>query len=128
MIKPLNMLNISFHFAPPSSGATGPNSYKARTPHLAFGLVGAALAAFTIAVSVILPARLDAGNPEQNLQLASQTIPVASSAAAMSITVVAAREPRSSTGSLRRVEAATSPAPSGETTSSPILRISAAAR
>jgi hypothetical protein len=130
MIKPLNMLNIASNFAPPGAGATGPNPYQARTPHLAFGFVGAALAAVTIAVSVILPARLGGGNPEPHLQLASQTIPAASGGAGvvMSITVVAAREPRSSTGSLRRADAASSLAPSGETTSSPILRISTAAQ
>jgi len=130
MIKSLNMLNIASNFAPPSAGAPGPNPYQARTPHLAFGFVGAALAAVTIAVSVILPARLGGGNPDPHLPLASQTIPAASggAGAVMSITVVAAREPRSSTGSLRRADAASSLAPSGETTSSPILRISTAAR
>lgn len=130
MIKLLNLLNITSKFAPPGAGAPNPNPYLAPIPHLAFGLMGAALAAVTIAVSVILPARVDSGNPEPHLQLASQTISAASSGAGtvMSITVVAAREPRSSTGSLRTVEAAPSPAPSGETTSSPILRISTAAR
>jgi hypothetical protein len=73
---------------------------------------------------------VDSVNPAPHLQLASQAIPGASSGAGavMSITVVAAREPRSSTGSLRRVEGAPSPSLSGETTSSPILRISTAAR
>ena len=128
MIKPLNMLINIPKFAPPGAGAGGASPYQARTPHIAFGFVGAALAALTIAVSVILPARVDSGNSAAQLQLASQAIPAASSGAAMSITVVAAREPRSSTGSLRRVDAAPSSAPSGETTSSPILRISTAAR
>ena len=128
MIKPLNTLINAPRFAPSGAGAAGPSQYQARTPHLAFGFVGAALAAFTIAVSVILPARVDAGNPAPHLQLAAQAIPAGSSGAVMSITVVAAREPRSSTGSLRRVEAAPSSALSGETTSSPILRISTAAR
>ena len=128
MIKPLNTLINTPKFAPPGTGAAGPSPYQARTPHLALGFVGAALAAVTIAVSVILPARVDSGNPAPHLQLASQTIPAASSGGVMSITVVAAREPRSPTGSLRRVEAAPSPARSGETTSSPILRISTAAR
>ena len=61
MIKPLNMLNITSNFAPSGAGAAGPTPYQARTPHLAFGFVGAALAVATIAVSVILPARVSSG-------------------------------------------------------------------
>jgi hypothetical protein len=130
VIKPLNMFNNIYQFAPPGRGATGPNPYKARVPHLAFGFVGAALAAVTIAVSVILPAGVDSGGHRPPLQLASQAIPAASTGAGavMSVTVVAAREPGSATGSLRRVGAASRAAPSGETTPSAILRISTAAR
>ena len=130
MIKPLNMFHNMRTFAPPSAGATGSSSYPSSLPRLAFGLAGAALAAATIAMAVILPAQVDSGGPEPRLHLASQAIPVASSTAGAitSITVVAAREPRSSTSPLRIVETATSPAPSGETTSSAILRISTAAR
>ena len=129
MIKPLNMLNNTYRFVPPSAAAAGPNPYQARIPRLAFGVVGAALTAVTIAVAVILPARLDSGGDEPRLRLASQAIPAAYSGAGgvMSITVVAAREPRPS-GAPRRIEAAPGSAPSGETTSSPILRISSAAR
>lgn len=129
MIKPLNMLDNTFRFAALGAGAAGPNPYQARIPRLAFGFVGTALAAITIAVSVILPARVDSGSKESPLHLASQTIPAASSGtgAITSITVVAAREPRSSSP-LRILEAAPSPGPSGETTSSAILRISTAAR
>ena len=124
------MWNNTIKFAPAGTGPEGPNPHQAEMPRLVFGFVGAALAAITIAVSVILPARLDVGGGQARLPLASQAIAAASSGAGgvMSITVVAAREPRSSTGSLRRIEAAPSPAPSVETTSSAILRISTAAR
>ena len=130
MIKPLNILGNVVSFAPPNGESIGASSFQARLPRLAFGFLGAALAVATIAVSVILPAQLDSARPEPHMLLASQAVPVASSAAGAitSITVVAAREPRASTRPLRRVEAITSPAPSGETTSSPILRISTAAR
>ena len=130
MIKSLNMLNNVSKFAALGAGTAGPTHYEARIPRLALGLVGGALAAITLAVSVILPARMDSGGQELPLQLASQALPAASSGvgAIMSITVVAAREPRSSKSPLRIVEAAPSAGPSGETTSSPILRISTAAR
>jgi hypothetical protein len=129
VIKPLNMFSNIVSFAPATGEAIGPSSFQARLPRVAFGLLGASLAAATIAVSVVLPAQLDAAGSEPQMHLASQGIPVASNAAAItSITVVAAREPRASTRPLRVAEAVTSPAPSGETTASPILRISTAAR
>ena len=130
MIKPLNMLRNIVSFAPPNGEAIGSSSFEGRLPRLAFGFVGATLAVATIAVSVILPAQLDPTRPEPHMHLASQAVPVASNAAGaiMSITVVAARDPRASTRPLRMVEAVASPAPSGETISSPILRISTAAR
>ena len=112
MTKPLNMFRNIVTFAPPTGEAIGSGSFQARLPRLAFGFLGATLAAATIAVSVVLPAQLDSD----------------AAGAIMSITVVAAREPRASTRPLRIVEAVTSSAPSGETTSSPILRISTAAR
>ena len=97
---------------------------------MAFGFAGIAMTAITIAVAVILPAQLDSGKREQPLVLASQTTSSASNGvgAIMSITVVAAREPRSSTASLRIVEAAPRPEPSGETASSAIFRVSSAAQ
>ena len=130
MIKPLNTLNYTSNFATPAPGAASPNPHETRVPRLAFGVVGAALATVTIAVSVILPARLDVGGDEPRLHLASQAVAAVSSSAGpvMTITVVGAREPRSSTGSVRTLDAAPNPAASGETISSPILRISTAAR
>jgi hypothetical protein len=128
MIKPLNMLNYTSKFAAAGAGAADPNLYEARIPGLAFGFVGAALAAVTIVVSVILPARVGFGAHQPHLQLTSQAIPVAPSGSVTSITVVAAREPRSSTSPVRVVESAPSSGVAGETTSSPILRISTAAR
>jgi len=129
VIKPLNMFRNIVTFAPPTGEAIGSSSFQVRLPRLVFGFLGATLAAVTIGVSVVLPAQLNSAGPEPHMHLASQAVPVASAAAAiMSITVVAAREPRASTRPLRIVEAVTSSEPSGEKTSSPILRISTAAR
>jgi hypothetical protein len=89
-----------------------------------------AMTAITIAASVILPAKLDSGRREPLVSLPSQAIAPAPDGvyAIASITVVAAREPKSSTGRLRIGEAAPSAEQSGETNSSPILRVSSAAR
>ena len=130
MIKPLNMFRNIVSFAPPNGEAIGSSSFQSRLPRLAFGFLGTALASATIAVSVVLPAQLDSAGPAPHMHLASQAVPLDSDAAGaiMSITVVAAREPRASTRPLRMVETVTSSEPSGETTASPILRISTAAR
>ena len=130
MIKPLNMFRNIVSFAPPNGEAIGSSSFQSRLPRLAFGFLGTALASATIAVSVVLPAQLDSAGPAPHMHLASQAVPLDSDGAGaiMSITVVAAREPRASTRPLRMVEAVTSSEPSGETTASPILRISTAAR
>ena len=130
MIKPLNMFMNIISFAPPTGEAIGSGSFQAHVPRLAFGFLGAALAAATIAVSVVLPAQLDAAGAEPHVRLASQAVAVDSDAAGAitSITVVAAREPQASTRPLRTVEAVASPTPSSETTASTILRISTAAR
>jgi hypothetical protein len=129
VLKPLIMMNYTVGFAAPGAAATSPSLHESRIPRLALGLVGAALTAVTIALSVILPARLHSG-VEQPSHLASQAIPAATvrNGPVISITVVAAREPRPSTSPLRMAGAAPSPGVSGETTSSPILRISTAAR
>ena len=110
-----------------SARASGPSTCRARVPRVAFGLAGIAMTAITLAAAVILPAQLDSGKREQRLLLASQATRPASNddGSIMSITVVAAREPRSPTASLQTVEAARQ---SGETTSSAILRISSAAQ
>ncbi len=130
MIKPLNMFRNIVSFAPPNGEAIGSSSLQSHLPRLAFGFLGTALASATIAVSVVLPAQLDSAGPAPHMHLASQAVPLDSDAAGAitSITVVAAREPRASTRPLRTVEAVTSSEPSGETTASPILRISTAAR
>jgi hypothetical protein len=129
VIKPLIMMNYTVGFAAPGAAATSPSLHESRIPRLALGLVGAALAAVTIAVSVILPARVHS-RVEQPSHLASQAIPAATVAngAVISITVVAAREPRPSTSPLRMAVAPPGPGVSGETSSSPILRISTTAR
>jgi len=130
VIKPLNMFRNIVSFAPPNGEAIGSSSFQSRLPRLAFGFLGTALASATIAVSVVLPAQLDSAGRAPHMHLASQAVPLDSDAAGaiMSITVVAAREPRASTRPLRMVETVTSSEPSGETTASPILRISTAAR
>jgi hypothetical protein len=130
MLKQLNIFNNTSNFVQPSVGATDLNLNQAPLPRLAFGFVGGALAALTIAVGVVLPARVGPGGQQLPLRLASQAIsaPTSGAGTITSITVVAARQPGSSTSALRMVEAAPSPGVSGETTSSPILRISTAAR
>src|SRR4249919_216833 len=109
---------------------TGPRTYESAFPRVAFGLAGIAMTVVTIAVSVIVPAKLDSGRGEPPVALASQATPPASNGvyAIAGITVVAAREPKSSTGRLRIGEAAPSAQQSGETDSSPILRVSSVAR
>jgi hypothetical protein len=86
--------------------------------------------AITIAVSVILPANLNAGRAEPLVSLASQTTAPASDVvyALASITVVATREPKSSMARVRIGEAAPSAEQSGEANTSAILRVSSAAR
>jgi hypothetical protein len=97
---------------------------------MVLGLAGVAMTAITLALAVVLPAQLDSGKREQPLLVASQATPLASAgvAAITSITVVAAREPRSSTAPLRIVGAAPIAGDSGETVSSAIIRVSSAAR
>jgi hypothetical protein len=84
----------------------------------------------TIAASVVLPAQLDSGSRDPRLTLASQAGPPTSDGVGpvTTITVVAAREARSSTGSLRIGEAVPRPGRRDETTSSAIVRVSSAAK
>jgi hypothetical protein len=87
------------------------------------------MAAITIATSVILPARHDSANSEALPALAAQTTSSPNGVAAvMSITVVAAREPRSSTAPRRVVQAASRPEAAVETAPSIIFRVSSAAQ
>ena len=130
MSKLLKMLEDSSLAGVHGAGPTGQSTYVSSVPRVALGLAGVALAVITIAASVILPARYNAGNPEAPVQLASQTTSSASNGvgAIMSITVVAAREPRPSTVPLRMVEAAPRPEPAVEMAPSAIFRVSSAAQ
>jgi hypothetical protein len=130
MNKPLNMISNITSSSAATAGRTGPKTYESAFPRVAFGLAGIAMTAITIAASVILPAKLDYGRREPLVSLPSQAIAPAPHGvyAIASITVVAAREPKSSMGRLRIGEAAPSAEQSGETNSSPILRVSSAAR
>jgi hypothetical protein len=130
MSKLLKMLEDSSLAGVRGASRTGQSTYVSPVPRVALGFAGVAMAVITIAVSVILPARYDAGNPEAPVQLASQTTSSASNSvgAIMSITVVAAREPRSSTVPLRMVEAAPRPEPVVEMAPSAIFRVSSAAQ
>jgi hypothetical protein len=128
--KSLNMMNNMSMIGTPAAARTGPSTYESAIPRVAFGLAGIAMTAITIALSVILPAKLDSGRGEPLVSLASQASAPASDGvyAIASITVVAAREPKSSTGRQRIGEAAPNAEQSGETNSSAILRVSSAAR
>ena len=128
MIKPLNMLNNSSAGGFHGASHTAQTTYVSSVPRVALGFAGVAMAVITIAASIILPARYDSGRPEGPAQLASQPTSSESSGvgAIMSITVVAAREPRSSTGAPRIVEAASRPEPVVEMAPSAILRVSSA--
>jgi hypothetical protein len=129
MSKLLNMLENDSLGGVRGAGPSARSTYVSSIPRVALGFAGIAMAVITIAASVILPARYDSGNHEAPPQLASQTTSSASNGVgAMSITVVAAREPRSSTVPLRIVEAASRPEPAVETAPSAIFRVSSAAQ
>jgi hypothetical protein len=127
MIKPLNMLN-NYIIGVPSAGLADLRLHESSALRVALGFAGVAMTVITIAISVILPAQLS-GSRQPHLLLAGQATPPASNGVAItSITVIAAREPRSATAPRRIVEAASSPAPFVETASSAILRVSSAAQ
>ena len=127
MSKLLNTLEYSSLGGVYGVSATGQRTYVSSLPRLALGFAGAAMAVITIAASVILPARYDPGTAEAPPQLASQSSAANGLGAVMSITVVAAREPRSTAPS-RMPEAASRPEPVVETAPSPIFRLSSAAQ
>ena len=130
MRKSLNIFDDFFLAGVHGAGPTGQSTYVPFVSRVALGFAGVAMAVITIAASVILPARHDSGKPEAPLQLASQTTSSASNGvgAITSITVVAAREPRSSTAALRMVEAAPRTEPAVATAPSAIFRVSSVAR
>ena len=114
------------------SGASplGPGTYEPSSPRVALGIAGVAMTVITIAVSVILPAQMDSMGREPRVLVASTATPPASNGlvTGMRITVVAAREPSSSTVPVRPGEAAPRPGRLGETTSPAIVHVSSAAQ
>ena len=76
-------------------------------PRVGLGIAAVAMAVITFALAVILPAAMGSGSRETRILAASKTTPPASmgAAAIMSIDVVAAREPPSSTAPARVAEA-----------------------
>lgn len=128
MSKVLNMLNNASLVA--GASPAGPSTYRSSIPRVTLGFAGVAMTVITIAASVILPAQWDSGSREPRLPFASQpTRPASNNVGAItSITVVAAREPRSSTAPLRIGEPAPRSGHLAETTSSAIVRVSSAAQ
>jgi hypothetical protein len=125
MSKLLNILNNASLAA--GASPAGPSTYRSSVPRVALGFAGVAMTVITIAASVILPAQWDSGSREPRLPFASQ--PASNNVGAItSITVVAAREPRSSTAPLRIGEPAPRSGHLAETTSSAIVRVSSAAQ
>jgi hypothetical protein len=128
MSKLLNVLNNTSLVA--GAGSAGPGTYRSSVPRVALGFAGVAMTVITVAASVILPAQWGSASREPGQPFASQTTRPASNnvGAITSITVVAAREPRSSTAPRRIGEDAPPSGHLAETTSSAILRVSSAAQ
>ena len=129
MSKPLNRLKNTLLVGIPGARPVGPSRYEPSIPRVALGIAGVAMTVITIAVSVILPAQV-AVPPEPRVLVASTATPPASKGlvTVTSITVIAAREPGSSTVPVRTGEAAPRPGRLGETTSPTIVRVSSAAQ
>ena len=61
MNKPLNMINNMPLIEVAVADRIGPRTYESAFPRVAFGLAGIAMTVITLAVSVILPAKLTPG-------------------------------------------------------------------
>src|SRR2546429_6112711 len=118
MSKLLNRLKKTPLIGVPGARPVGPSRYEPSTPRVALGIAGVAMTVITIAVSVILPAQVDSVSPEPRVLVASTATPPASRGlvTVTSITVVAAREPGSSTVPVRTGEAAARPGRLGKAT------------
>jgi hypothetical protein len=130
MSKLLNSLKKIYLIGIAGRRPAGPGEYEPSIPHAALGIAGVVMTVITIAVLVILPAQMDSGSRESHVLLASKATPPASKGVVTltSITIVAAREPGSSTGPVRIGETAPRHERHGKTTSPEIVRISSAAR
>jgi hypothetical protein len=126
MSKLLNRLKKAPLIGVPGARPVGPSTYEPSIPRVVLGIVGVAMTVITIAVSVILPAQMDSGSRETRIFAASKATPPASMGlvTVTRIDVVSAREPGSSTVSMRIGEAATQPGRLGNTTSAAIVRVS----
>ena len=126
MSKLLNRLKKTLLIRVPGAPPVSPSTYEPPIPRVALGIVGVAMTVFTIAVSVILPAHMDSGNREPRMLAASKaTLPASMGVVTVTrIDVVSAREPGSSTVSMRIGEAALPPGRLARTTSPAIVRVS----
>jgi hypothetical protein len=123
MSKLLNRLKKTLLIRVPGAHPVSPSTYEPPIPRVALGIVGVAMTVFTIAVSVILPAHMDSGNREPRTLAATQPASVGL-VTVTRIEVVSAREPGSSTVSMRIGEAALPPGRLARTTSPAIVRVS----
>ena len=75
------------------------NRYETAVPRVALGIAAVAMTAITIAIAVVMPAKMDSGGSEPRVLAALKvTTPASTSPATVtSVDVVAAREPGSST-------------------------------
>src|SRR5258706_679885 len=130
MTNLLNRLNKLSLIGVPGGSPLGPGVYKPSIPRVALGIAGVAMTVITIAVSVILPAQMDSMSREPRVLVASTATPPASNGlvTVTRITVVAAREPGSSTVPVRTGETVPRPGPLAETTSPALVRVSSAAQ
>jgi hypothetical protein len=102
------------------------NYYEPSIPRVALGIAAVAITVITIAVTVILPAQMDLGSNEPRMLAASKvTAPAFKGLATVTrIDVVSAREPRSSTVSVRIGEAEPHSGRLTKTTSPAAVRVS----
>jgi len=102
------------------------NDYQPSTPRVALGIAAVAITVITLAVGVILPAQMDSGSREPRMLAALKvTAPAFKGLATVTrIDVVTAREPGSSTLSVRIGEAEPLPGRLTKTTSPAIVRVS----
>jgi hypothetical protein len=126
MSKLLNRLEKATVTGVAGTPAVGSGTYEASIPRVALGIAGVAMTVITIAVSVILPARMDSRSPEPRMLAASKASAPASTglATVMSIDVVSTREPGSSTVPVRIGEADPQPVRLGKMTSPAVIRVS----
>ena len=83
------------------------NRYETSIPRAALGLAAAALAAMTMGLSVIAPAKMGSGDQEARSLAAARAVPPASAEATVGLTridVIAIREPSLATMQVRHIQ------------------------